>query len=87
MGKIRTNTADGTVLFSSIQASSDAFESSNGYNLATTATTVTGVSSGLVVTSSGPATVVAGDTITDDFTVQNVGPDAASNVVVKNAAC
>ena len=86
MGKIRTNTADGTVLFSSIQASSDAFESSNGDNLATTATTVTGVSSGLVVTSSGPATVVAGDTITYDFTVQNVGPDAASNVVVKNAA-
>ncbi|MBK7971758.1 MAG: DUF11 domain-containing protein [Deltaproteobacteria bacterium] len=83
--RIRTSTPDGSILFHTGQASSDAFESSNADNVDTDSTTINAATSGLAVVKQGPATVVAGTPITYTIDVTNVGPDVASDVQVKDA--
>ncbi len=85
MERIRTSTADGTVLFHTSQVSSDAFESSTADNLDTDSTLINGATSGLTVAAVAPPTAAAGAPIAYTLTVTNVGPDTATDVELKDA--
>ncbi len=81
---IRTSTPNGSILFHTGQVSSDAFESSNADNLDTDSTTIIGADSGLDVGITGPPTAIAGTSIDYDIVLNNIGPDAATNVQLKD---
>lgn len=83
-GKVRTNTAGGTIIYNSMQVTSDAFETNNGDNIDTDGTAINAAVSGLNVGITGPGTAVAGTQVDFDLSVINVGSDPATNVQLKD---
>jgi uncharacterized repeat protein (TIGR01451 family) len=76
---VNAATPAGTIITNTATVTSITSDPSPANNSATTTTTVTGTSADLLVTKTGPATVISGQNLTYTLTVSNAGPDAASS--------